>query len=772
MIDPRKLRPSDLCRLLNSTPLGEVISERQLHRHRSRAGMRIGDARHVDLLRYVAWLVQVRHAPKPESDVDPYEAVKERTHARNQAISLAGRDVGALPDEVNVPRRRRAAADFRYFCEAYFPLTFSLPWSPDHLKVISKIEQAVLRGGLFAMAMPRGSGKSVLAECACIWAVLNGHREFVCLIGSDEGHAMDMLDAIKMELDGNDLLLVDYPEVAHPIQSLDGIANRCNGQLYQGERTHIGWTARDVVLPTLKPKDWLAREDRQEFVRPDGFSLASGAIIKVAGITGRIRGMKYKRADGKTVRPSLVVLDDPQTDEAARSPSQCATRESILAGAVLGLAGPGKKISGIMPCTVIRPSDMTDNILDRDKHPEWNGERTKMVCSFPADEKLWQRYAEIRAESMRQGNAGDEATEFYRQNRDAMDAGSRVAWPERFNHDELSAIQHAMNLKLQDEAAFYAEYQNEPLPTETATDDELTADQIASKFNRMQRGDVPVSCDHVTAFIDIQANLLFWVVAGWEGDFTGYVLDYGTFFDQKRTCFTLRDARLTLTGVTGAAGLEGAIYAGLEKLTTDLLGRAWSRDDGADLRIERCLIDANWGSSTDVVYQFCRQSAHAGIVLPSHGRFVGASSQPFSEYKRKPGDRVGFNWRMPNVRGRRAVRHVLFDTNFWKSFVHARLAVPMGEKGCLSLFGEKAETHRLFADHLTAEYRVMTEGRGRTVDEWKMRPERGDNHWFDCLVGCAVAASIQGAILPGTDGREPARRGRVSFAELQRRARR
>ena len=28
--DPRKLRPSELCRLLNSTPLGEVLSERQL----------------------------------------------------------------------------------------------------------------------------------------------------------------------------------------------------------------------------------------------------------------------------------------------------------------------------------------------------------------------------------------------------------------------------------------------------------------------------------------------------------------------------------------------------------------------------------------------------------------------------------------------------------------------------------------------------------------------------------------------------------------------
>lgn len=62
--DPRKLRPSEMCRLLNSTPLGEVIDQRQLSRHRTRAGLRIGDARHVDLVRYVAWLVQVRHAPK------------------------------------------------------------------------------------------------------------------------------------------------------------------------------------------------------------------------------------------------------------------------------------------------------------------------------------------------------------------------------------------------------------------------------------------------------------------------------------------------------------------------------------------------------------------------------------------------------------------------------------------------------------------------------------------------------------------------------------
>ena len=747
--DPRRMKPSECCRTLNSTPLGEVINERQLYRYRTRAGNRIGDGTHVDLLRFTAWLVEERHRPKPPAEEDPYGKVKDKARARNAAIALAGRDIGDLPVIEDPQRKAKAASSFRYFCEAYFSLTFHLQWSPDHLKVIERIEEAVVRGGLFSLAMARGSGKSSLAEVACIWAVLNGYRDFVCLIGSDEGHACDMLDSIKTELDANETLLADYPEVCFPIQALDGISNRANGQLYQGKRTQIGWTAKEVVLPTITD------------------SKASGAIIKVAGLTGRIRGMKFKRPDGRTVRPSLVVLDDPQTDESARSLSQCANREAILAGAVLGLAGPGKKISGIMPCTIIRPGDMADNILDRDKHPEWNGSRTRMVNSFPTNETLWERYAEIRSEGLRAGDGGAAGTEFYRKNKAAMDEGADVAWKERFNHDELSAIQHAMNLKLQDEAAFFAEYQNEPLPAETVDADQLTVEQVAEKTNGMERCCIPIAANHLTAFIDVQGKMLFYVVAAWEDDFTGYIVDYGSFPDQKRSYFTLRDARHTLA--TEGTGLEGSLYAGMEKLTTDLLGREWQRDDGAAMKIERCLIDANWGHSTNVVYQFCRQSPHASILLPSHGRFVGASSSPFSEYKRRPGDRVGLNWRVPSVHGKRAIRHVIYDTNWWKSFTHARLAVAMGDRGCLSVFGDRAEQHRMFAEQITAEYFIKTEGRGRTVDEWKARPEQPDNHWLDCLVGCAVGASMQGALLFGTDLLASPKRQRVSFRDLQRR---
>jgi hypothetical protein len=183
------------------------------------------------------------------------------------------------------------------------------------------------------------------------------------------------------------------------------------------------------------------------------------------------------------------------------------------------------------------------------------------------------------------------------------------------------------------------------------------------------------------------------------------------------------------------------------------------------------LIDANWGQSTDVVYQFCRQSKHAAVIMPSHGRFVGASSQPFSEYRRRPGDRVGLNWRVPNVNGKRAIRHVLYDTNWWKSFINARLRVAMGDRGALSIFGNSPESHRMLSEHLTSEYFVKTEGRGRSVDEWKQRPEQPDNHWFDCLVGSAVAASMQGCILLGTNTVAVANGCRISFKDLQQKKR-
>jgi len=750
-IDPRKLRPADLLRLVNAAGRGSVLTEFQLRRHRNEAGYTIGDARTVDLFRYAAWLTLEYF--KPHAEPLSYEEQKARQAERNAEAVRAAQDIGEIPAVADPQRKVKAEASFRFFCETYFPEVFYFAWSPDHLRVIDKIQKAVRTGGLFAMAMPRGSGKTVLCQTAVLWSALIGASPFVCLIAASAERARDLLENIKIWLETNPLLHDDFPEVTYPIQCLERITNRQKGQKYKGDPTRIDWASDRIVLPTIAG------------------SKASGVVISSSGMKGSdIRGQNYARADGQVVRPQLVLVDDPQTTESAWSPSQSQRREAILAGDVLGMAGPGRKIAGLMACTVIRPADMADNILDREKHPEWQGERTKMVYAFPASEKLWAKYAEIRADSLRNDGDGSEATEFYRANREAMDAGAIIAWPERFNEDELSAIQHAMNLRFRDEAAFFAEYQNEPI-IEAIGEEMLTAEQIAAKLNGYRPGEIPIGCNHLTMFIDVQQKVLFWMLCGWEENFTGYIVDYGAWPDQKRAYFSLRDLRATIGRAVAGAGMEGQIFGALEKLCEERLPRVYRREDGAAMRIDRCLVDANWGQSTDVVYQFCRQSSFAGVLLPSHGKYVGASSIPFSEYKRKHGDRVGLHWRIPNTIGKRQVRHVLIDTNYWKSFVHARLAVAMGDPGCLSLSGRDEKAHRLLADHLTAEYRVKSLAQGRTVDEWKLRATRPDNHWLDCLVGCAVAASIQGAVLAGVEMPSVRREARLRLSNLQRRTR-
>ena len=734
-INPSNMRVVDVARLLNSTSFGFVLAQARLYREFNRVGFRIGSSenpRNINLLKYIAWMFDRKHTPEETSGARSYEDRRNAERDRQAEQSLAGRDIGPLPEVVNPNRKAACERNFQLFCESYFPETYSLAWSPDHLKVIEKIETAVLRGGLFALALPRGSGKTTITESAALWSMLYGHREFVVLIGATESAALELLDSLKTELEVNERLAEDFPEVCYPVAQLEGIANRCAGQLYKGERTRITWTSNEIVLPTVEG------------------SRASGIIVRVAGITGRIRGMKFKRSDGRSVRPSLVIIDDPQTSESAGSLEQTRKRVRVLAGDILGLAGPGQKISGIMPCTIIRPGDMADIILNRNTHPDWNGEKTRMVYCFPTNMKLWEEYAEIRAEALRTEGNFQKATEFYLANREAMDAGAEVSWEARFNHDEVSALQHAMNLKFQDEAAFQSEYQNDPLPDDTADDSLLSVDEICAKINGLARRRVPLKCDRLTMFVDVQKALLFYVVIAWAEDFTGAVIDYGSWPDQHRHEYSLADANPSIQTLFPKAGFEGALYAALSALTDECLGREWEREDGAVLKIERALVDANWGQSTDVVYQFCRQSSHAGVILPSHGRYVGASSKPMTEYRKQQGDRLGFNWMIPNVAGKRAIRHVIYDTNYWKSFIHARLAVPVGDKGALTLYGRIPGAHQLFAEHLTAEYRVKTQGRGRTVDEWKLKPQSHDNHFLDCVAGCAVCGSMLGASLPET----------------------
>lgn len=640
-------------------------------------------------------------------------------------------EIGPPPEVVNPARRAACEASLERFLKLYFPWAFSLKWSQDHIRVIGQIERAVIEGGLFALAMPRGTGKTTICERAALWAILTGRRRFVTLVGATEKHAETILKSQMTELQYNDLLLEDFPEVCHAIRRLENEPRRCKGQKCQGQGTNIVWTASQLVMPTLP----------EEFARP-----GNGAIVSVCGITGAIRGQKHTTTKGEILRPSFVLIDDPQTRESAESESQCASREAIIAGDVLGMAGPGQKISAVMPCTVIRRGDMADNLLNRKKHPDWNGERTKMLKSLPANQKAIDEYDEMRAQLLMEGRSLKAANSYWRKNRKALEEGAEAAWIERKMSDEVSAIQHAVNLMLRDRAAFFAEYQNEPVEEQTKNERLPMADEICRKVNGIERGELAVEWSHITAMIDVQQDVLFWVVCGWADNFSGGVLDYGTFPDQGRNYFRISELSTTLRNRFKGMSAEAAIYAGLGELTNELCSRQFRRQDGTALKIDRLLIDE--GYQTEVIHQFCRATPHNAIVMPSKGFGVKAGNKPLNEYEKRPGDRPGLHCRITTAAGR-TVRHLLIDTNQWKSFVFSRIAAPMGGSGCLSLFGREPSRHRMFADHLKAESCVKTFGRGREVTEWTLKPGRPDNHWFDCIVGATCAASMMGCSLTG-----------------------
>lgn len=656
-----------------------------------------------------------------------YAARRDQVNQIQKRQSAAGRDIAPLPKCRNRRRRKSCERNLKRFLETYFPEVFRLEWADFHLAIIEKIERAVLEGGLNALALPRASGKTSILIGATIWALLYGHRHFVVLIGASEDAAVELLDHIKADLESNSRLAEDFPEICVPIRALDGITHRAAGQLCEGNRTLIEWTAKQLTLPTIKG------------------SKASGSIVKVAGITGRIRGMLATRpSDGASIRPDLCLIDDCQTDESAHSPPQVRRRLGVLSGAILGLAGPGKKIAGFAAVTVIAKNDVADQILDRKKHPEWQGERVKLLKSLPSNSKLWEEYAEHRGQSLREGKGIKLATELYQEHRAEMDVGAEASWSARHNPDEISAIQHAMNLKLQSEEAFAAEYQNEPLTLEPEAPLILLAESVTAKATNLPRYVVPLWATKLTAFIDVQKDALFYVVCGWSDDFTGHVLDYGAYPDQGRNHFSLREITKSLAKVKPNVAWEGQLYDGLQVLSSQLLARQWERENSGALRISRLIIDANWGDSTAIVKQFCRESSHSALLLPSHGRGITADRKPLNEYTVKLGERQGWNWRvMPSPE-----HHCLYDTNSWKTFVAQRWLSSPGEVGNLSIFKGTATQHQMFAEHVTAEYPTPTEGMGRTVNVWRLRPGR-ENHFLDCLIGCAVAASEQGVLFVG-----------------------
>jgi hypothetical protein len=368
-IDLTQLTQAQLLQIVNATPQGTVLTRSRLRRQMDAGAYRFGDGTHIHLARYVRWLV--REMDRPRAPKTDYVAAKRRQAQRNRAATKAAQDIFPIPEVVDRDRRRAAGESFRLFCTTYFPGAFWRPWSQDHLRVIEKIEKAVREGGLFAFAMPRGSGKTALARCAALWAILYGYRPFVCMISGSQDNARELLRPIRTFILEEPLLLEDFPEAVYPLRSLENSSKRQLQQHIAGKLTHVHWGQDKIVFPSIEG------EHLPTALREDGMEVSpsAGSIIATTSLDSNLRGQQHTRPDRTIIRPSLVLLDDPQTRESAMSADQTRKRLNLVHGDVMGLAGPGESISALLTCTVMYEGDLADTLLDREKSPEAAGLR-------------------------------------------------------------------------------------------------------------------------------------------------------------------------------------------------------------------------------------------------------------------------------------------------------------------------------------------------------------------------------------------------------------
>ncbi len=504
--------------------------------------------------------------------------------------------------------------------------------------------------------------------------------------------------------------------------------------------------SHSTIQPGLSPTDSPTGSQSSENGIAESLTLCSGAIIECCGILGRVRGMVHTAANGAQVRPDLFILDDPQTDRSAVSTTQVDRRLSIITGAVLGLAGPDVSIAGFATVTVIAQNDAADQLLDREKFPDWQGKRYQLVYAWPSNMDLWEQYAVLRAEGLRKVGHIGEATEYYRANMAAMDAGSRVSWPLRIKPGEISALQNAFNQKLKSPATFDAEFQNQP--REQAIDvDMISIDDIEAKVSNYVRGELPTEANLITGFVDVQGQLLYWIMMAWDvATFTGWVLDYGTWPGQVAKHFALRGAQNTLSRKYPRRGLEGRLHAGLTDLLEQLGGHEYATPGGSRMAPTLIGIDQAWGPSTKTVRSVAHSHPRRSQLLCCQGKGFGLGDRGINEWADKAGELRGDGWIVrPSTDGG---RHCIADANKAKSFVNERLNVATGDPGTITLYRPQLATeHRLLAEHWRSEKPKTERDDTRSLEKWKTPPHRPDNHWWDGLYWCSVLASIRGARL-------------------------
>ena len=259
----------------------------------------------------------------------------------------------------------------------------------------------------------------------------------------------------------------------------------------------------------------------------------------------------------------------------------------------------------------------------------------------------------------------------------------------------------------------------------------LRVDQLQRRTHAAPRGMVPAGVDCLTAYADLGKFLLHWMAIGWQYSGRGFIVDYG---------------RIEIA--TDDFGVERATMIALQEYRDRMLA-GFARSDDEPMVPQFAWIDSAWADTRDVVYQFCR-GIPGDRFLPTIGR--GETQRRMRKYNRpsKKSHRIihiGEEYHFALVP---AIGLFLVEINsdYWKSWVHERLACPIESPTALTFFAATPNEHMRVCRHITAERQIEEYNPGKGVGPFvRWEQVRRANHWLDTLYNCAAEAHHAGVHL-------------------------
>jgi hypothetical protein len=298
---------------------------------------------------------KVREA-KRLAGISGYDEHRDDMAQRNLQASKEGREI-KIPGPRDWPLRIALERSIYRWLGHYFPELFFNPFNSQQKRMVQATLHAARHGGDQSIAAPRGEGKTVITECVVSYCIVTGRLKFPLIVAATGPDAQGILGNIKRQFETNAELKDQYPEVCCPIWELEGAAQRANMQTCcQGHRTRLKWGQDRIVFADVP--NFIDATGREVVCR------CRGSVLMTRGLDSAIRGIRYG-----SLRPDLVLIDDPETRESVESDTQISKRIRTIEQDIGGLGGPGRRMGRLLLCTIMNRRGVAYRYTDPTQQP-------------------------------------------------------------------------------------------------------------------------------------------------------------------------------------------------------------------------------------------------------------------------------------------------------------------------------------------------------------------------------------------------------------------